>query len=189
MDPFTIMAVSGLALQAGGMLGSFGSSRSATEADLRMAQLQKQQNDLRRQAMELSARRQQTENLRNTQLQRSMSLNAATNQGAQYGSGYAGGSAQVRSTGDWNAQGIKQNLELGEKNFDLDDQMNQQKMAKFEAQSQQAMWQGVSSLGSSMTSAAGTFGKLTAGFGSQSSTLNPQTYGQFVKSIGSNGIY
>ena len=190
MDPFTIMMGIGAITSAAGSIGGiFGSSKS-NEANQAIANLQMQQNAVRRQAMEVSARRQQTENLRNTQLQRSMAINAATNQGAQFGTGLAGGVAQVQSTGGWNANGISQNLDFGRQMFGLDDQINIQKQNLASSQTQQATFQGISALGSNIMGASGKFGQMAQGFGGgNNSGMQLNTYGDFVKSINSNGIY
>ncbi len=188
MDPFTLMMGVGLAMQGGGMLSSIFGSNEANEANQEISRLQKEQNAVRKTAMEVSARRQQIENLRNTQLQRSMSLNSATAQGAQFGTGLSGGMAQVQSTGMWNSVGINQSLLAGRQMFGLDDQINTQKAKLSEAQTQMSTGQGISSLGGSIMGAAGGMSKMSQGFGGSSSQI-PQTYGQFLKMINSNGIY
>lgn len=189
MDPFTLMMGAGLIMSATGTGFSLFGSSQANEANQQIAQLQMQQNAVRKTAMEVSARRQQTENLRNTQLQRSMAINSATNQGAQFGTGLQGGLAQVQNTGMWNAVGIGQSLDAGRQMFALDDQINTQKQNLSSAQTTMATGQGISSMGSSLMGAAGKFGQMSQGFGGGTPSQAPQTYGQFVKMINSNGIY
>lgn len=140
-----------------------GASSSAHDAESRAYQVQMQEQALRRQSMEVSAQRQQMQNLRNTQLQRSMSLNSAVNQGAQFGSGLPGGQAQVSDQGGVNALGISQNLQMGEKMFDLDNQVSADKLEASNYNSQAATWQGIGSMASSITKAAPTLNNIFSG--------------------------
>lgn len=189
MDPFTLMMGAGLIMQGGGMLGSIFGSNSYNESQQRIAQLQMEQNAVRKQAMEVNARRQQTENLRNTQLQRSMALNSATAQGAQFGTGLAGGMAQVTNTGNWNALGINQSLLSGRQMFALDDQINIQKQNAANAQTQMATFQGLSSFGASLMGAAGPLSRMSQGFGGQNMGQSYQTYGEAIKMQGRGPLY
>lgn len=186
MDPFTLMMGAGMIMQAAGTGMSIFGSNQANDANQQIAQLQMQQNKVRQTAMEVSARRQQTENLRNTQLQRAMAINSATNQGAQFGTGLQGGIAQVQNQGMWNAVGIGQSLDAGRQMFALDDQVNIQKQNLSSAQTTMSTGQGISSLGSSVMGAAGGMSKMSQGFGGATNSALPQTYGQFVSMI--NGM-
>lgn len=203
MDPFTIMAIGGLALQGAGLFGSSKANKEAEEAKRRsaaasqaIAGFQIDQNEVRRNAMELSSRRQQTENIRNAQLQRSMALTAATAQGAQFGSGLGGGIGQISGQANWNALGISQNLEFGQKMFDIDNLINNQKMIQAQAgadiagaQGDAATWQGISSFGGNMLGASGTMGNVFKGFGGASAgasaTAGGFTYGNYLTNTGS----
>lgn len=176
-------------MQGGGMIGSIFGSSAYNESQQRIAQLQMEQNNVRKQAMEVNARRQQTENLRNTQLQRSMAINSATAQGAQFGTGLQGGIAQVNNTGMWNNLGINQSLMSGRQMFALDDQINIQKQNAANAQTQMSMFQGMSSFGASLTGAAGTFGKMAQGFGSTNYGPSYQTYGEAINMQGRGPLY
>src|SRR5258706_2000925 len=115
MDPLTLgIGAIGLGLQI------FGGAKQASDTSAlaqksyainsQITGLEGQVNDQRRQAMELSARRQQLEIFRNTQRARAQGLAAATNQGAQFGSGLAGGQAQATDEGLFNIAGVNQNL-------------------------------------------------------------------------------
>ena len=191
MDPFTLLGLVGAGMSFGGSIGSLFGSSKANDEKMKQAQLQMQIEAKRRQAMELNARRQQTENLRNTQLQRSMAITSATAQGAQFGSGLAGGLAQVSGQGYWNSQGISHNLALGQDIFGLNAQISQSKLAEGSYGSQAAMYQGISSMGSSLFNVSGKLGNI---FGSTGGSSNAQTnwgptYGDAINMMGRGAIY
>lgn len=71
----------------------------------------------RQQAMELDARRNQMEIIRNQQRGRALALTAATAQGAGRGSGLQGGYGQVSGQSGVNMLGVQQNLEIGRNTF------------------------------------------------------------------------
>ena len=161
MDPFTaILTVGGFALQAFGGAEQSQIASQVASAEQSIGKLQIQENQQRQLAMQVNARRQQTETLRQTQLAASMSLTNATGSGSQYGSGLAGGQGQVYGQGAYNQQGIGQNLQIGKNIFGLDSQIDQYKMQIASLQGQQATYQGISSLGSSLMGSAGSLGQL-----------------------------
>jgi hypothetical protein len=138
MDPMTMFmagsAVLGLATQAFGSGGMFGSAKKQNQISQQESavsqqefQTEEQMNQVRRQSMELYADRQRLEVARKTQLTASQGQAIAVNQGAQFGSGFFGGQAQSINEGAWNTVGINQNEDLGEKMFDLTGQLDQQK--------------------------------------------------------------
>lgn len=91
---------------------------------------EEQMNTVRRSAMELSARRQQMQNVRNAQYARSMALTTATGQGAAYGesSGLKGGYGSISGTSGQNYLGTNLNLQYGQQMFALEDQLTADKM-------------------------------------------------------------
>jgi len=91
--------------------------------------LEQQTDEQRRLAMELDARRSMRQTIRQAQVARAQGLAAATNQGAQFGSGLQGGYGQV--SGDMNTSllGIGQNLAIGRAIFGINSQIGQQKLA------------------------------------------------------------
>lgn len=166
MDPFTMMAsVAGMAVSAYGAFSAASDANKASQASQQISGLESQVNDQRKQAMELSARRQSMEVLRNNQRARSMALNSATNQGAQQGSGLQGGYGQISGQSGVNLLGINQNLEIGRNIFGLDNQINQQKMLISQYQGQEATDQAWSSFGKSLGGSAGTLGNIIPGLG------------------------
>lgn len=72
----------------------------------------------KRQAMEVDARRQQLEIIRNQQRGRALGLTTATSQGASKGSGLQGGYGQISGQTGVNLLGVQQNLQAGRAIFD-----------------------------------------------------------------------
>ena len=175
MDPISdILGVVGLGMSL------FGSSKQSDIAEKEsavsrnIAAEEQQQNDLRRQSMEMSSRRSQMENLRNAQRARAQGIAAGTNQGAQFGSGMAGALAQNKAQETWNSQGLGQSLALGRQNFDITAQISQNKMQMASLQGDMASAQAWSSLGGSVMKAApmlGSFGQSAMSFGSNMNSL------------------
>lgn len=166
MDPLTLgISAIGLGMQLFGGASAAGKAKEAYNIQSNISGLEGQVNDQRRQAMELSARRQQMEIFRNQQRARAMATNSAVNQGAQFGSGLQGGLAQVTDQSLTNAQGVNQNLEIGRNIFGFDDQISKQKMALSQVQGQMATDQGISTLGGSILKGAGTISNIAGSFG------------------------
>lgn len=134
-----------------------------------IAQEQSQANQVREQAMVLSASRQQTENVRNMQRARSMALSAATNQGAQLGTGLQGGYGQISGSGNWNALGISQAEQSGQQMFDINGKISGLNSQLSDVQSGMATDQGIASLGGAI-SGLGKMG-FTQGFGGKAPSL------------------
>lgn len=129
--------------------------QQVTQANINIAGIQEKENQQRQLAMQINARRQQTQQIRQAQLARSQGLASATNQGAQFGSGLAGGQAQVTGEAAYNLEGISQNLQISDTLFDLSNQQSQQEIAKFQAQSQANTASGFASIGQDIFKAAG----------------------------------
>lgn len=186
MDPVTgTIAAIGLGLKLfGGMEASNTASQEA-QVSAQNAQYEGQENDQRKQQMELSAYRGQLQDIRNTQRARAMGINAAVNQGAQYGSGLQGGIASTESQGMFNVQGINQNLEIGKNIFGIDSKISANNVQLAGLKGQEASEQGIASMGGSILSSAGTLGTLTktaaAGFGNMGGMFmgggSPSGYG------------
>jgi len=117
--------------------------------------------------MQLNARRNSLEQFRNTQRMAARATAAATTQGAQFGSGLAGGLGQVTAQGAYNVAGLNQNLEIGENIFGLDRTISGEKLQLAKLQSDygvtSATNQGFSSLGSSLMSLSGPASRLVQG--------------------------
>lgn len=166
MDPITGgLAVIGLGMQ---LFGGISGSQDAARAHAVQQQIAGQEsilNDQKRQAMELNNRRSQLENVRNTQRARAMGLNAAVNQGAQFGSGIAGGQAQAQDQGNYNALGMNQSLQFGRTAFDINGRITGLKSELSSVQTDQATDQGIMSMGGSILGSSKTLGNISQGFG------------------------
>lgn len=143
----------GMAIGAAGTAASMfeGMQASSSQAagyqnQMNMASLDMQVNNQRQQQMQLTSQRQGVENLRNTQKAKAMGMAAATNQGAQFGSGLAGAQASQTAQGGYNQLGINQNLQIGQNIFGLDNQIDQQKIAYAQNESAANTSKGMASL-------------------------------------------
>jgi hypothetical protein len=162
MDPVSLaLGIGGLAASAFGGFSAAGVSSQIAQVSSNEVNTEQQINNQKQQAMEISSRRQQTENLRNTQRARSQATEAATSDGAQFGSGLQGGLAGVTDQGLFNAQGINQATQSATNIFGMDATISGDKMQIANLQGQQATDQGIASLGGALTSASGTIGKLS----------------------------
>lgn len=148
-----ILMGAGLVGQAVGMFGAASTAKKASAEQMRIAQLEGQAEEQRHKQMVLNSRRQQLENVRNAQLARSMAVNSATAQGANMGSGLAGGLGQIAGQERWNSLGMTQNRSIGENIFSINSQISGAKMNIAQLGGQQATWQGISSFGGSLFSA------------------------------------
>lgn len=173
MDPISLgLAVIGASTSLFGGIMGMGDAKKARQIEEQIAVQERRANEVRREAMNLSARRQQIENIRNTQRMAAISTSTATNQGAQFSSGAAGGQAQVLNTGYWNSLGITQNWLSGEKMFGINDQISSLKSQLSGVQGDMYTDQAISGLGKSIMGMSGTIGNLAGGFGGGQSTSN-----------------
>jgi hypothetical protein len=188
MDPISLMM--GVTSLIGVGTSLFGASKSSgaagraaeiagQEAQVsgQIAQSEMQINAQRRQQMVLDVGRQQLQTVRNAQLARSMAISASVNQGAQFGTGIAGGVSQIAAQGAQDTRNLSQNFEIGKNVFDLNDQIDKSKitLAKLggdmaSAQGDMAQGQGIQQLGAGIMSAASPmskfFGSMPGMFGS-----------------------
>lgn len=156
------------------LFGSHGQSETAHQTAVVSQDVAKQEglvNDQRRQQMELQGRRQQLENIRNTQRARALGTAAAVNQGANLGSGYSGGQAEAFDTGATNAIGINQNLEIGRNIFGLDDKISADKQQLASLGGDAAKYAGIANFGNSIFKSSGMLGQLAQGFGGSSGKI------------------
>lgn len=178
MDPISLtLGVVGLGASLFGGIGQANAAHQEAQLEQQKAAvsantagLEMQQDTVRQQAMELSARRSQLENLRNTQRARAMAVQAGVSQGAQYGSGVAGGVASTESQGVYGAVGINQSLQSGEQMFGLNKQIDFNKIAMAQLGGAEAAVSGnattsagISSLGGALLKTAPTIGNMTKG--------------------------
>ncbi len=166
MDPITLgIGAVGLGLKLFGSLSASSDANKISQVEQQKFGVEQQVNDQRQQAMNLSARRQQLEIFRNTQRARAQGLNAAVQQGAQFGSGFAGGQASTQSQGLFNSLGVSQNQQIGNNIFGLDSRISGLNSQEAGLKGQMATDQGWSSLGGSILSSAGTLGGIAKSAG------------------------
>lgn len=150
--------IAGLGLSLYGGIEASKAAKQEADIEKQMAGVEIQQDAVRRSGMELSASRQQIEQVRREQSARALSLSTAAAQGSQFNSGVQGAAGDVSGQTDFNRIGISQNLAFGEKMFDLNGMLDQLKMQKADVQSSMATDQGIMSFGSALTGAAKIFG-------------------------------
>lgn len=187
-NPLAIASgVLGIGMSIAGGFGQADAAKKTAAAQQQIAGLEQKQDAARRQAMELSAKRQQMEVLRNAQRARSLALNNATSQGAQFGSGLQGGYGQIQGAAAWNNLGITQNLNLGEQMFDLNSQINEQKQNISGYASSSATYGGIGKLGSTLTGSFGPIKNLSTQLGGSGGSSS--SAGGYYNSGGLSGIY
>jgi hypothetical protein len=153
----------GLGIEAFGAFDQYEGAQKAAQASEQIAGLEGQVNEQRRLAMQITGRRQQMEIIRQGQRASAQATAAATNQGAQFGSGLAGGLAQVAGQAGSNLLGENQQLAVGNEIFNLDAKISQQRILQAQAQGQQATGQGISSIGGVLLKAAPILAGLALG--------------------------
>jgi len=147
----------------GGIFSSISQSEDASKVasiQKNIVGLEMQAEKQRKTAMELNARRQMMEQVRIGQRARAMSLNTATNQGAQFSSALGGAYGGIAGQISTNQLGVEQNLSIGENLFSINNSIDQQKIAMADAKSQEASDEAFGSLFKGIGSSAPALGKL-----------------------------
>lgn len=127
-----------------GIVGQFKQQAAAKKAE-----------KLRERQMDLEAARSRRDIARKAIMARAESLAGATAQGAQFGSGLAGGQAQVTAQGAMDTLGVNQNQEIGKGIFAANRQMAS-------AQTLSSFGQGLQGLGQNLQSNMELYGRLGA---------------------------
>jgi hypothetical protein len=125
-------------------------------------QTQMQENALRRTTMELQTRRQETQNIRQAQYARSMALNTATNQGAQFGSGLQGAYGSISGQASTNQLQLSQNLQSSEQMFNLNDTLSAEQKNLAADQAGMQSIQGLTSMFGNIGKSLGNIGSLAS---------------------------
>lgn len=164
MDPLsTGLGIAGFGLKLlGGIFGS-NAADEAYEAQRKIYSEGLKIQGVKHDAMMLASRRQQLEIIRNGQRARALALNAATNQGAQFGSGLQGGYGQIAGATNTNLLGNQQSLEMGEKMWNYNSAISRLNLEVSGAQTDMANAQGIMSLGNSLIQSGPTIGNLFKG--------------------------
>jgi hypothetical protein len=154
------IGIGGLAISAIGQFNQSKAQDAVYQSDINTANLEMQVNAQRQQQMTLNFQRQSIENLRNVQKTQAQGMAAAVAGGAQFGSGAKGGQAQAAAQGAWTMESLSQNFQIGQKMFALDNQIDQQKIAKAQAETQANTAAGWTSIGGDITKGAGNIAQL-----------------------------
>lgn len=144
-------------------------AKQQAAAQQQQIQAEQQAEALRRQQMELEARRRQREIIRNQQKARAMALATSTNQGAALGSGLQGGYGQIAGDAGTQQLNTAQNLMIGRGIFDANVGVSNAKMAYASASSDMATGRTISSLGGTIMSLGPTLKNIGGGYFPQSS--------------------
>lgn len=159
MDPISLgMGIVGLGMSLYG--GLSGAKVAGEQAQVSQDEAQQEQkiNEQKQQQMQLQAGRSQLENFRNVQRARAQGLNSAVQQGAQVGSGLAGGQAEATDQGLYSSLGINQNLQFGNTIAGYNNAISGDKMQMAQLGGQAATDAGIASLGGAVMKAGPTIG-------------------------------
>lgn len=187
MDPITLaISAAGIGMSLFGAAGAMDKtlqesalSGQETQISQGITGLQIQENQQRQLAMQISARRQQTETIRKTQMARAQGLAAGVSQtGGTSSSGIAGGQAQAQGEGEFNLLGTNQNLQIGNQLFGIQNQISQGQIAMSgiqgqmnNLQGQASIFSGVGAIGGSLANSAGPLGNILGNwFGNKEDT-------------------
>lgn len=171
-----IGAAVGIGFQLFGMSQSSAAAQANNQAQIAQIQLEEQVQGKQNEAANLGFQRQEMENLRKTQQAMAVGLARGVNQGAQFGSGVAGGQAETQSEGNWNQLGINNAKQTTNDIFALNQQINAQRIAQANAGMNMQTGQAYSSLGSGIINDLPALGRLTSGFGNSSNPTSPGPY-------------
>lgn len=144
---------------------STAASMSAAGHNKRIAELEMQTLEQQKKQMELQARRQQLEVIRNNQKVRSMSLTATNAQGAKFSSGLQGAYGQAQGQSGSNLLAIDQNLTIGRTLADINTDISAQRMALADDQTMSSFGQGLQSFGGSLMKVVPAYERLSTTFG------------------------
>ena len=183
MDPVSMLmagtSIFGLGMKLFGAGGQAAESSKIASASGAIASDEEKVNQQREYMMELTARRQSMQNLRDLQQKNALGLAAATNQGAQFGTGLQGAYGQQSGEAGRNALNISQNLGIGRNIFGLDTDISQQKMGIASDLAAMGMFQGAGAIGTGLMQGAGSIGNLFGNMfmsgSSSGSSLTPDT--------------
>jgi hypothetical protein len=158
MNPFaSALGIGGLGLELFGGLSAASDARHIADKEMQVAQNQLQEDNVRRQAMELTAQRQMVEDVRGAQARRAGVVSASVGSGAQFSSSRMGAESSVLSAAGKNIQGTSENLQFGEQMFTLDQYQDILKMDIAKLQGKQSSDQGLASIGAGMMGAGKMF--------------------------------
>ena len=161
MDPLSLgISAIGLGMQLFGGSKSAGDAAAMAKVSADEAHQEQGINNVKQQAMEVSARRSNLQTVRNAQQAQAQATAAAVNQGAQFGSGLKGGLGEISSDANFNILGVNQAVQTGQQINTYNNAISTDRMQIANLQGQEATDQGIASLGGSIMKAGPTLGAL-----------------------------
>lgn len=184
MDPITIgLVVAGLGLSI------FGQS-AAKDAQKKQLALQQQQNEERKQAAQLDALRRNREIIRQGVAAHAFAKATATSEGANFGSGLAGAYGGISGRSGVNASGVNQNLGFASNIFALQGGINAAQIAQANAQGISSIGSGLSSLGGALAQNYAQINRLgNYFFGSPTTPVSAAQGGSNAYGAATSGSY
>jgi len=156
----------GLGLNIFGGAEQSGVAKQAAQVSAQIAGLENQENDVRHQAMLMSARRNDIETLRTAQRARALGIQAgATQTGSLTGSGVTAGIQNTEAQGAWGLQGTANQVSFGNQIYGIDQQIGANRVQLAQLGGKMSSAQGLSSLGGALMQAGPYIGKFAANFG------------------------
>lgn len=179
MDPISLgIGLVGLGTSLYGMFSSSGVAHQTAQLSSNITGLEGQENDVRQQAMNMSAKRSQIQTVRTAQRARSMAVQAgATQTGSLTGSGVEGGISETTSEGAYGLQGINFQKAFGTQLFGLDAQVTNDKMKLASLGGTAATDAGITSLGGAIMNVSGKAGNIFGSLGGSTGGGAPATMG------------
>jgi hypothetical protein len=165
-NPIALIAgVAGIATSIFGGVEQASVQRQEAGVSAEIAGYEEQINAQKKQLATNIYQRQLTENFRKTQQNVALGRAAAVNQGAQFGSGAAGGKAQAEAEGAYNTLSLGQDYRIGQNIFGLTDKIDQDQIRLAQLGGEAATYGGIASVGQGLTSGSMALGRLTGGYG------------------------
>lgn len=160
---------------------SVDASNASTALSKSSVQAQQEIEAQKRNAMELDARRNQLEIIRNQQRARALGLATATGAGSSKGSGLQGAYGQASGQTTVNLLGVQQNLEIGRNIFDQNENISANNIAMADLQNQYAIQQAANQ--TTKSNLTFQYAQINAGYQSRladTQTLASQGAGQIA---------
>jgi hypothetical protein len=150
------LQIAGLGLDIFGGIEASQAASKKYDAEIQQAQDEIKLNQVKRNFMEMSNRRQQLQQVRQGQVARSMALSNSVSSGSQYGSGLQGAYGEIGGGVGTNIAGLSQSLQFGEQSFDITNMITQDKILEAQASKDQANAMGIASIGSGLMGLGGS---------------------------------
>jgi hypothetical protein len=160
--PAITSIIAGIGLAAGAIgsgVQAYGAIQQG-EAQRKASRLSQMAESARQRGMELDSQRKQYSIIREQQTQRANAIAAATNQGAQFGSGLEGGEAQISGASNSNLLGVQENTGLGEQMFSLSQRKASADRDASAAGTMGSIGSGLSTLGRAVVNDSGTIARI-----------------------------